>query len=242
MFDRSHAAAEIRRAFARSLKMVAVLSLACAGATGCKSKLGPGDFYVYHVSFGQAQQSDSCFNGMPPTTTHTSDIRQAATFYVYGSADGTVWLDAEKATLAGDVTDNGYQFKGSTQDVMPLGGGGQCMTFACNGNDQCACTGIKATGKACCDLTQAPNCMNAPDCTTQCCSGGGGTAGTTITSTDALKVDMALEGKLVNGKETEHKTTQCDGGACANFMAVDCTTETEFVGTQVDKVDLRHDL
>lgn len=65
---------------------------------------------------------------------------------------------------------------------------------------------------------------------------GTGDRWTTTTSTD---VEMAIDGALVTGESKAKTSYKCSGTNCGD-VPPSCTITTEFVGTEVEDVDLQH--
>jgi len=221
-------------------------AIVLAGASmlvGCKgsAKVDVGDYLAYHVAFAEPSKSASCYvNGQIPddVANHSSTMLTSATFFLYGAPDGKFYLDADKSTLEGTATDDGYDFRGQTTDVTGLGGNpGVCTDFACNGPD-CFCTGNQGSGLSCCDPTDV-QCTGAPSCEVLCCATT--QIGPVLKIRDALDVAITLDGETVSGTETERATSTCMDH-CTGVIDTDCTTSMDFTGSKIDNVDLRHDL
>lgn len=71
-------------------------------------------------------------------------------------------------------------------------------------------------------------------------SGPDGT-GDKITDSNETDVELTIDGESVSGTSTSQQRRRCDGG-CLNFAGFTCTTEAEFVGTQIEEITLEYGL
>lgn len=65
--------------------------------------------------------------------------------------------------------------------------------------------------------------------------------GTKLVSTVKHEVDLTIDDELLSGETRIKYSYQCSGEGCANTLPK-CTVTTEFVGTEVEDVDLEHNV
>ena len=65
--------------------------------------------------------------------------------------------------------------------------------------------------------------------------------GDKITTTDTTTIQMTVDGKAVTGTVSEKVSITCRGNNCGDAIP-SCTTTTNFVGTEVDDVELKHEV
>jgi hypothetical protein len=69
--------------------------------------------------------------------------------------------------------------------------------------------------------------------------------GAKVTKTVTTHVEMTVDSEAVTGTRTDKEAQKCAGGAfgeCNPFPTASCTETMDFVGTQVDNVDIKHDI
>lgn len=64
-------------------------------------------------------------------------------------------------------------------------------------------------------------------------------AGTKVTTTVDHELDLAIDGELVTGEYTVKTNVSCNGEFC-DGVPYSCTSTVEFVGTEVEDLDLQH--
>lgn len=65
---------------------------------------------------------------------------------------------------------------------------------------------------------------------------------TKLTETTTVKIDLTIDGKTVSGKIDSSTSVRCTGNNCPMDLPSDCTQKSDFVGTEVDDVELKHDV
>lgn len=63
--------------------------------------------------------------------------------------------------------------------------------------------------------------------------------GTTVTTTNDVKVDMTMNGRQIDGTATVFASSVCSGN-CDMFDNTQCTTVRKFFGTEIKDVELEH--
>ena len=73
---------------------------------------------------------------------------------------------------------------------------------------------------------------------------GNGTDGAKVTYTDTTHIDLTVDGDVVTGTRTDKHTVKCAGtdNECSPFEAPSCSRTINFVGTQVDNVDIKDEI
>lgn len=62
------------------------------------------------------------------------------------------------------------------------------------------------------------------------------------TKTDRLTIDVTVDGKTIRGSVTSTHSEKCSGGDQCPKVSVTCSQTSDYDGTEVDDVQLRHDL
>lgn len=62
------------------------------------------------------------------------------------------------------------------------------------------------------------------------------------TKTDRLTIDVTVDGKTISGSVTSTHSEKCSGGDKCPKVPVACSETSDYTGTEVDDVQLRHDL
>lgn len=65
--------------------------------------------------------------------------------------------------------------------------------------------------------------------------------GDKITEVDSTDVEITIDGEAVSGKATTQTRIRCDN-TCLNYVPYSCTTESDFVGTQIEEITLEYGL
>ena len=65
--------------------------------------------------------------------------------------------------------------------------------------------------------------------------------GSKRTTTDAYTVDVIVEGEAISGSSVWKTTYGCAGTTCGDKIPT-CTRTTDFVGTHVEEIELKHEL
>lgn len=61
------------------------------------------------------------------------------------------------------------------------------------------------------------------------------------TKTDRITIDVTVDGKTISGTVTSTHSEKCSGDKCPKVPET-CSETAEYVGTEVDDVELKHDL
>jgi hypothetical protein len=168
--------------------VVAVVGTSVSGCGG----IGPGDYVIYRVSYGELSRSSGCYPDKEVPADEKSDsttYRTGTSFILYAGAEDAFYLDTGEKTLQGTKSSDTYAFAGKAVDVEYSNPNG---------------TGAKTT--------------------------------VTVTAT----VDMTVDGEAVSGKVTTKTTQKCTGSdACPDDFS--CTESVDFVGMEVEDVQLFHE-
>jgi len=68
--------------------------------------------------------------------------------------------------------------------------------------------------------------------------------GAKTTTTTTTHIEMTVDSEAVKGTRTDKQVAKCSGGTAGQCSTnlINCTISMDFVGTQVDDVDIKHDL